>query len=132
MGTGWAPSPLVGLTPAEVLPFTAARREALSAEYPGVRLLIPAGTLKVRSNDTDYRFRAYSAFSHLTGILAQDTVPGSVLVLEPKKKGHEAILFVHPRSPRDSEEFYRDRVHGEFWIGRRMTCLLYTSPSPRD
>ncbi len=121
MGTGWAPSPLVGITAAEVLPFTKARRETLSREYPGVRLVIPAGSLKVRSNDTDYRFRAYSAFSHLTGILAQDTVPESVLVLEPKKNGHEAILFVHPRSPRDSEEFYRDRVHGEFWIGRRLT-----------
>ena len=121
MGTGWAPSPLVGITAAEVLAFTQARRETLSREYPGVRLVIPAGALKVRSNDTDYRFRAYSAFSHLTGICAQDTVPESVLVLEPKKKGHEAILFVHPRSPRDSEEFYRDRVHGEFWIGRRLT-----------
>ena len=121
MGTGWTPSPLVGITAAKVLAFTQARRETLSREYPGVRLVIPAGALKVRSNDTDYRFRAYSAFSHLTGICAQDTVPESVLVLEPKKKGHEAILFVHPRSPRDSEEFYRDRVHGEFWIGRRLT-----------
>jgi Xaa-Pro aminopeptidase len=95
MGTGWAPSPLVGLTPADVLPFTAARRDQLSAEYPGIRLVIPAGTLKVRSNDTDFRFRAYSAFAHLTGISAQDTVPGSVLVLEPKKKGHDAISLLN-------------------------------------
>jgi len=121
MNTGWAPSPLIGFSASEVLPFGAERRARLSAEYPGIRLVIPAGSLKVRSNDTDYRFRAHSAFSYLTGITATDAIPDSVLILEPKKRGHEAILFTHPRSPRDSEEFYRDRAHGEFWIGRRMT-----------
>jgi Xaa-Pro aminopeptidase len=31
-------------------------------------------------------------------------------------------LFIHPRSTREnSEEFYRNPKHGEFWIGRRMT-----------
>jgi len=121
MGSGWAPSPLQGITAAPSIPSCANRIKELSKEFPGLRLVIPAGSLKVRSNDTDYRFRAHSAFSYLTGITASDAVPDSVLVLEPKKNGHEAILFVHPRSPRDSEEFYRDRVHGEFWIGRRMT-----------
>jgi len=121
MGTGWSPSPLQGITAAPSNSYCAKRIEVLSEEFAGVRLVIPAGSLKVRSNDTDYRFRAHSAFSHLTGITALDAVPDSVLVLEPKKKGHKAILFVHPRSPRDTEEFYRDRVHGEFWIGRRMT-----------
>jgi Xaa-Pro aminopeptidase len=121
MGTGWSPSPLQGITAAPSNPYCAKRIEVLSNEFSGVRLVIPAGSLKVRSNDTDYRFRAHSAFSYLTGITSLDAVPDSVLVLEPKKNGHEAILFVHPRSPRDTEEFYRDRVHGEFWIGRRMT-----------
>jgi len=121
MGTGWAPSPLEGISSAPVAKFTADRRKKLSEAFPGERIVIPAGTLKVRSNDTDYRFRAHSAFSYLTGITATDAVPESVLILEPKKNGHEAFLFIHPRSPRDSEEFYRDRVHGEFWVGRRMT-----------
>ena len=121
MGTGWSPSPLQGITAAPSNPYCAKRIEVLSNEFSGVRLVIPAGSLKARSNDTDYRFRAHSAFSYLTGITALDAVPDSVLVLEPKKNGHEAILFVHPRSPRDTEGFYRDRVHGEFWIGRRMT-----------
>ena len=121
MSTGWAPSPLVGITEAPVAKFTAARREKLSSAFKGERLVIPAGVLKVRSNDTDYRFRAHSAFSHLTGIAASDSVTESVLILEPKKSGHRALLFIHPRSARDSESFYRDRVHGEFWIGRRMT-----------
>ena len=49
-------------------------------------------------------------------------VPDSVLVLEPTSSGHESLLFIHPRSPREkSEEFYRNPKHGEFWIGRRMT-----------
>ncbi len=121
MGTGWSPSPLQGITAAPSNPYCAKRIEVLSNEFSGVRLVIPAGSLKARSNDTDYRFRAHSAFSYLTGITALDAVPDSVLVLEPKKNGYEAILFVHPRSPRDTEGFYRDRVHGEFWIGRRMT-----------
>lgn len=121
MSTGWAPSPLVGISEATVAAFTAVRRKKLSERFEGDLLVIPAGTLKVRSNDTDYRFRAHSAFSHLTGITASDAVPESVLVLEPKKHGHKALLFIHPRSARDTEEFYRDRVHGEFWIGRRMT-----------
>ena len=121
MRTGWAPSPLIGISEEGVASFAAKRRTVLSAAYPGLRLVIPAGSLKVRSSDTDYRFRAHSAFSYLTGISATDAVPESVLILEPHKNGHEALLFIHPRSSRDSEEFYRDRVHGEFWIGRRMT-----------
>ena len=121
MRTGWAPSPLIGISEEKVASFAAKRRAALSAAYPGLRLVIPAGSLKVRSSDTDYRFRAHSAFSYLTGISATDAVPESVLILEPHKNGHEALLFIHPRSSRDFEEFYRDRVHGEFWIGRRMT-----------
>ncbi|MEJ6626484.1 MAG: aminopeptidase P family protein, partial [Actinomycetes bacterium] len=77
--------------------------------------------LKVRSSDTDYRFRAHSAFSYFTGITAGDAVPDSVFVLEPSSKGHEALLFIHPRSSRDTPEFYRDAKYGEFWVGRRMT-----------
>ena len=118
---GWAPSPLLTVKPEAVLPFARDRQLALSALYPDVRIVIPAGRLKVRSNDTDYRFRAHSAFAWLTGILATDIVPESVLVLEPDTSGHKAILFLHPRSDRNSEGFFTDSKHGEFWIGRRMT-----------
>jgi Xaa-Pro aminopeptidase len=41
--------------------------------------------------------------------------------MEPNGSGHDALLFIHPRSPRDSDEFYKNARHGEFWIGRRMT-----------
>ncbi len=121
MKTGWAPTPLVGIVPSEAIPFCKIRIEKLSRKYPGKRVVLPAGGLKVRSSDTDYRFRAHSAFSYFTGITAGDAVPDSVFVLEPSSKGHEALLFIHPRSSRDTPEFYRDAKYGEFWVGRRMT-----------
>jgi Xaa-Pro aminopeptidase len=122
MEQGWAPSPLDGLSKSPASKWAEKRRARLSAAYVGKRLVIPAGTFKVRSNDTDYRFRPSTAFSWLTGIGGQEAVPDSVLVLEPAGSSHEALLFIHPRSPREaSEEFYRNRQHGEFWVGRRMT-----------
>src|SRR5690625_2377702 len=105
--------------------FTPARREAVSAAFPGERLIIPAGGLKVRSNDTDYRFRPHSAFAHLTG-LGVDHEPNAVLVFEPVEAGagddgsdHEVTLYFKPMAGRDTEEFYADARYGEFWIGPR-------------
>ena len=121
MKTGWAPTPLEGIVPSEAIPFCKVRIEKLSNKYPGKRVILPAGSLKVRSNDTDYRFRPHSAFSYFTGVTGSDAVPDSVFLLEPKGDGHEALLFIHPRSSRDSDEFYRDAKYGEFWVGRRMT-----------
>lgn len=121
MMKGWSPSPLDGITPHEVISFAKDRRERLSKAFPGLRIVLPAGALKPRSNDTDYRFRAHSAFSYYSGIGASDAVPDSALVLEPTSNGHEALLFIHPRSPRDNDEFFRNARYGEFWIGRRMT-----------
>jgi Xaa-Pro aminopeptidase len=94
------------------------RRERVSTQFPGERLVIPAGGLKIRSNDTDYRFRPHSAFAHLTG-LGTDHEPNAVLVLEPTDSGHDATLYFKPRAPRDSEEFYADSRFGELWVGRR-------------
>jgi len=90
-----------------------------------MRLVIPAGSLKTRSNDTDYRFRPHSAFAHLTG-LGTDHEPDAVLVLHPVEDGagdggsnHHAVLYVRPLAPRDNEEFYADARYGEFWVGAR-------------
>jgi Xaa-Pro aminopeptidase len=41
--------------------------------------------------------------------------------MEPNTLGHEDLLFTHPRSSRDSEEFYKDTKYGEFWVGKRMS-----------
>jgi Xaa-Pro aminopeptidase len=115
---GWAPystelpDQLAAASPARQ------RRERLSDQFAGERLVIPAGGLKVRSNDTDYRFRPHSAFAHLTG-LGTDREPDAVLVLEPTDNGHDATLYFKPPAPRDSEEFYADSRFGELWVGRR-------------
>ena len=121
MKGGWAPSPLEGVKPMDYLNFIEKRRKFLSAKYPNKRIIFPAGSQKVRSNDTYFVFRAHTEFTYYTGILANDVNPDSVLILEPNGDSHDALLFVHPRSPRDTEEFYRNSQYGEFWIGRRLT-----------
>ncbi len=95
-------------------PYAAARRAELTKLYPGTTLIIPAGPLKTRSNDTDYRFRPHSAFAYYTG-LGEDREPDSVLVL----KDDTATLFFRPRAPRTDREFYADARYGEMWVGQR-------------
>lgn len=104
--------------PREVAAFAAARRLRLSAMHRGERLIVPAGPARVRSNDTDYAYRAHSAFSHLTGWGA-DAVPDSVLVMEPTAEGHDATLYFRATAGRDSDEFYANAAIGEFWTGPR-------------
>ena len=90
-------------------------------QFPGDRLVIPAGGFKVRSNDTDYVFRPHSAFAHLTGF-GSDQEPDAVLVLEPLPDGgHDAVLYFKPWGGRDSDEFFGDTRYGEFWVGGRPT-----------
>ncbi|MGV8850334.1 MAG: aminopeptidase P family protein [Propionibacteriaceae bacterium] len=98
------------------------RRDAISAMYPGERVVIPAGGLRVRTNDTDFRYRAHSAFAHLTG-LGTDREPDSVLVLEPVEGGHEPCLYFSPRAPRTDSEFYASSRYGEMWVGQRESLL---------
>jgi Xaa-Pro aminopeptidase len=122
MKQGWADTEQRDLTLLTSAIEAAKRRELLSTRYPGVRLVIPAGTFKVRSNDTDFRFRPHSAFAWLTGIPGAEAVPDTALVFEPRPSGgHDCLLFLHPRSSRETDEFFRDRRHGEFWVGRRPT-----------
>ncbi|MFD6191522.1 aminopeptidase P family protein [Streptomyces sp. NPDC060275] len=105
--------------------YASKRRSAVSERFPGERVVVPAGGLKVRSNDFDHAFRPHSAFVHLTAELGTHAVPDSVLVLEPTGVGHTTTLFTRPRSPRDGgpngAEFHGDRRYGEFWTGRRRT-----------
>ncbi|MCW2132819.1 aminopeptidase P family protein [Arthrobacter sp. VKM Ac-2550] len=127
MGSKWAPSTAQAPAKAEVAAHAARRRRAISEKFRGERLVIPAGPLKVRSNDTDYRFRPHSGFAHLTG-LGLDHEPEAVLVLEPTAEGtgddgghHHATLYFRPLSGRDTPEFYANARYGEFWIGPRPT-----------
>lgn len=132
MGQHWGPRPATLPERAPVADFLAARHQKAGEPFRGARLVIPAGTLKTRSNDTDYRFRAHSAFAYLTG-LGGELEPDSVVVLEPLPADSEdvssaknstnptyrAILYFKPRASRSSEEFYADPRYGEFWVGAR-------------
>ncbi|SCL69919.1 Xaa-Pro aminopeptidase [Micromonospora citrea] len=113
MRQGWRDTTLP-IGPRPEVPNYAKRRAALSAAFPGETLVIPTGGEKVRANDTAYPFRPGSDFAYLTG----DHEPDSVLVLRPNGSGHDATLYMRPRSSRQNDEFFRSR-HGELWLGRR-------------
>ncbi|MFD3869134.1 aminopeptidase P family protein [Streptomyces sp. NPDC058623] len=115
MRGGWADTELRGLEPIAQASYTAARRAALSARFPGDRLVIAAGRLKTRSNDTEYPFRASTEYAYLTG----DQTENGVLVLEPTGgTGHTATIYLLPRSNRENGEFWLSG-QGELWVGRR-------------
>ncbi|QDZ14363.1 aminopeptidase P family protein [Humibacter ginsenosidimutans] len=118
IGSGWADRDETVPAPRSAVATAAAHRAEISRRHPGKRLIVPAGAPKQRSNDTDYPYRAHSAFSQLTG-WGSDAEPGSVLVLEPTGDGHEATLYFRERAGRDSDEFYANPEIGEFWIGPR-------------
>lgn len=128
MKSGWADTELHDLQPVEQAEHTARRRAALSARFPGERLVIPAGNLKVRSNDTEYPFRASVEYAYLTGNLTED----GVLVLEPSTEGHKATIYLLPRSDRENGEFWLSG-QGELWVGRRHSLTeaerLYGIPA---
>ncbi|MCP9958157.1 aminopeptidase P family protein [Streptomyces sudanensis] len=130
MKSGWADTGLRDLKPIAQAAHTAARRDALSARFPGERLVIPAGNLRTRANDTEYRFRAATEYAYLTGNQTED----GVLVLEPRAggEGHDATLYLLPRSDRENGEFWLSG-HGELWVGRRHSlseaATLYGIPT---
>ena len=118
ISSGWADRPESVPTARAQAAYAATRRDAVSAAFPGRRVVVPAGSLKQRSNDTDYPFRAHSAFLHLTG-WADDSQPDSMLVFEPTDAGHDVTLYFRERADRTTSEFYSDATIGEFWIGPR-------------
>ena len=126
MTTGWDDQE-PEIEPLESSRYIQARIDALGAQFPGERIVIPAGTPKVRSNDCDYAFRPDTTFAYYTG-LGQDYEAGAVLVLNPvdpdseeAKAGrtHTAELFVAPRADNSTEEYYTSAQYGEYWVGPR-------------
>ena len=115
MRTGWADTERRDLEPIEQAEHTARRRARISAAFPGERLVVPAGQLLTRSNDTEYPFRAATNYAYLTG----DTSDGGCLVFTPDADGgHDVVLYLKPRSNRDNGEFWLGG-YGELWTGRR-------------
>lgn len=126
MKTGWDRQE-PAIEPLESSQYIPQRLNTLGAQFPGERLVIPAGQPKTRNNDVDYAFRPDSAFSYYTG-LGQDYESGAVLVLNPvdqnspeAKSGitHTPELFVAPRADNSTEDYYRDAHYGEYWVGPR-------------
>ncbi len=110
MRTGWDDrNAEVPLHP--VAPLAAERRARLAAMFPGERLVLPGGGYKVRSYDTDYRFRVDTAHVYFSGNQSSD----AVLVIDDG----DAVLYARPRSGRETDEFFRDRQYGELWVGKR-------------
>lgn len=121
MHSGWAALPLTDLGVSPVVKNSAERRKVLSAAFKGMRIVLPSGEDKVRSNDCYFLYRPHSAFAYYTGVQGVEANPDAVLVLEPNGDGHDSILFIMPRSTRDTDAFYRDAKYGELWVGRRYT-----------
>lgn len=126
MTTGWSDEEPT-IEPLESSQYIGKRLHALGAQFPGERIVIPAGTLKVRSNDCDYAFRPDTTFAYYTG-LGQDYEAGAVLVLNPVLPGsegdkagetHTAELFVAPRADNSTSEYYESARYGEYWVGPR-------------
>ncbi|MCX8530008.1 MAG: aminopeptidase P family protein [Rhodoluna sp.] len=101
---------------AEVAPFAKARRAVVAERFAGKVVMIEAGGMNTRSNDTEYRFRAHSAFAHLTG-WGSATVPDSVLVIDTRHSTQ--TIYLRETAGRDSEEFFANSAIGEFWLGPR-------------
>lgn len=80
------------------------RRQLMQAMEPGSIAILPAGTEKIRNNDTHYPFRQDSDFRYLTGF----PEPEAVAVLIPGRKQGEFVLFCRERDPLM-----------EVWNGRR-------------
>ncbi|MGX7678111.1 aminopeptidase P family protein [Jatrophihabitans sp. DSM 45814] len=134
----WEPAPRMphpanrdGVTSSGAASF-ARNRAALSARLPRELIVVPAGVLKVRANDTEYPFRASSAFTWLTG----ETVEGAVLVMVPSGPtsqaatgtathtapgSHQATLYVREYSGAGEVGYFTNRMFGALWVGNVPT-----------
>jgi Xaa-Pro aminopeptidase len=105
ISSDWAQGDTTTPSEWEVASYAADRRERLAKHFKGKLLIIEAGDQKVRANDTEYRYRPNTAFSHLTG-WGSAAVPGSVLVIDARDKKAKHTLFFRPTAGRDSDEFF--------------------------
>lgn len=111
MLTGWDEKAREVPSHGVAAPFRKARRQRLVERFPGEVLVVPSGGMKVRANDTDFRFRPGSDFSWLVG----SHRPEAVLVVDA---AGEAVLYQAPAWDRTTPAFFADR-NGEFWLGPR-------------
>ncbi len=118
IASGWAENEAGAVGQAAVAPYAAARRQKLAQAFAGKVIAIHAGSMQVRSNDTDFRYRPHSAFSHLTG-WGSAAVADSILVVDARSTETHSVLYFRESAGRDSDEFFANPAIGEFWVGAR-------------
>lgn len=118
MGSNWASKKEALPKKAAVAKYAAKRRDAVAKAFKGKVLVFEAGASKTRSNDTEYIYRAHSAFSHLTG-WGSATVPDSVLVIDARGKTAKSVVFFRETAGHNRDEFFANAAIGEFWVGKR-------------
>jgi Xaa-Pro aminopeptidase len=74
--------------------------------------------MKTRSNDTEYRYRAHTAFSYFTG-WGSEAVPGSILLIDARAEKAISTLYFLPTAGKETDEFFANPAIGEFWVGAR-------------
>jgi Xaa-Pro aminopeptidase len=115
---GWADESVSLPAMNEAAGYAAKRRAVVAKEFSGKILVIEAGGIINRSNDTEFRYRPHTAFAHLTGWGAH-TVPDSVLVIDARAHAHHSQVFFRKTAGRETEEFFTNSSIGEFWVGQR-------------
>ncbi|MCX6485958.1 MAG: aminopeptidase P family protein [Rhodoluna sp.] len=115
---GWAEESVSLPAMNEAAGYAAKRRAVVAKEFSGKILVIEAGGIINRSNDTEFRYRPHTAFAHLTGWGAH-TVPDSVLVIDARAHAHHSQVFFRKTAGRETEEFFTNSSIGEFWVGQR-------------
>jgi Xaa-Pro aminopeptidase len=115
----WEPAPAMPHPAREGTGATtfADNRAALSARLPGQLVVLGAGQLKTRANDTEYAFRASSAFTWLTG----ETIEGAVLVMTPVDGTHRSTVYVREYAGPGEVGYFTDRLYGALWVGNVPT-----------
>jgi Xaa-Pro aminopeptidase len=91
----------------------AERRRRLGERMGDTALVLHAGALQTRSNDTEHRFRPNSDFYYLTGLAE----PGALLVLRPRREPRYT-LFLPPQDDRDA--LYNGRRPGPDAVRERV------------
>jgi len=80
------------------------RNKVLEQMSDGVAL-IPSGSMKMRSNDTEFPFRQESNFYYLSGF----NEPDCLLLLCKNDQGNKTFLFLREKDPQM-----------EMWVGKRL------------
>lgn len=89
--------------------FARRRRDLMSLMVPNSIAIIAAAPERIRSNDTEYRYRQNSDFYYLTGF----NEPEAVLALIPGRRQGQFILFCRDRDPaREIWDGYRAGPQG--------------------